>query len=49
VIGNDGGVCKEVVLSSGGRSFQIRGAMADMAVDDIIIHRITPQCFPLLN
>ena len=31
VIGNDGGGCKEMVRSSGGRSFQRRGAVMDMA------------------
>ena len=31
VIGNDGGGGKEMVWSSGGRSFQRRGAVTDMA------------------
>ena len=31
VIGNDGGGGKEMVRSSGGRSFQSRGAVMDMA------------------
>ena len=31
VIGNDGGGGKEMVRSSGGRSFQRRGAVMDMA------------------
>jgi len=31
VIGNDGGVGKKMVRSSGGRSFQRRGAVIDMA------------------
>ena len=31
MIGNDGGGCKEMVRSSGGRSFQRRGAVMDMA------------------
>ena len=32
VIGNDGGGGKEIVRSSGGRSFQRRGAVMDMAL-----------------
>ena len=31
MIGNDGGGVKEMVRSSGGRSFQRRGAVMDMA------------------
>ena len=31
MIGNDGGGDKEMVRSSGGRSFQRRGAVMDMA------------------
>ena len=32
MIGNDGGGGKEMVQSSGGRSFQRRGAVMDMAI-----------------